>query len=91
MTVSFNFPQKSENLEPEVDPKLFDGSDPVFRADPDFGSDDYEAEILKKKLGKLDLTIKAENEVYPKDAPYTQGDKFKNFFFFCHCRNGQLS
>lgn len=60
--------QKSEKLEPEIDPKLFGpGSEPTI------SDEAFEAEVSKKKLGKIELTIRAENEVYPKDAPYTQG------------------
>ena len=60
--------QKSENLEPEIDPKLF-GPGPETKT----SGQSFEAEVSKKKLGKIELTIRAENEVYPKDAPYTQG------------------
>ena len=80
--------QKSEKpshgLELETDPKLIDGTG----SGSDVGTDDFKNELRKKKLGKIEMTIKGENEVYPKDAPYTQGgsksfEKFSisNFIF----------
>lgn len=61
--------KNAEAVESEVDPKLFDGSD----LGPGFDVGDFDNSLLNKKVGKIELTIKGENEVYPKDAPYTQG------------------
>jgi hypothetical protein len=65
--------QKSEKpshgLDLELDPKLIDGTG----SRSDIETDDFETESRKKKLGKIEMTIKGENDVYPKDAPYTQG------------------
>jgi hypothetical protein len=64
--------QKSEKpshgLDLDSDPKLIDG---LNHRDE---TDHFEIESkLKKKLDKIEMDIRAENEVYPKDAPYTQG------------------
>jgi hypothetical protein len=76
--------RKWENVEPEFDPKHLDKP----TSGSGFESGDFETEIRKKKLGKVELTIRAENEVYPKDAPYTQGSsalglKFSTAHFAC--------
>ena len=59
--------QKSEKpshgLDLETDPKLIDN----IRT---FENNEM---MRKKKIDKIELTIKGENEAYPKDAPYTQG------------------
>ena len=76
--------QKSENMESETDPKLLDGSEPKS---PDFDTTEFESsESYGKKLGKIEVTIKGENDVYPKDAPYTQGGtglKFSSTYLTC--------
>ena len=77
--------QKSEKpshgLDLDSDPKLIDGLN--IRDE----SADFEIESgHKKKLGKIEMTIRGENEVYPKDAPYTQGGVLQSspIFFSTH-------
>ncbi len=70
--------QKSEKpshgLDLETDPKLIDN----IRT--------FENNEKKKKI-EIELNIKAENEAYPKDAPYTQGSAMRISYSttFCTC------
>ncbi len=70
--------QKSEKpshvLDQEIDPKLIDN----------IGNFENNEMVWKKKIGKIELTIKGENEAYPKDAPYTQGSAIRQTYSMAH-------